>query len=94
VNYLDLLADEYLSKKWERAVYSRERGGAVDYPVWQMVDFDSVRKISNASPVGIGIGVCDYNHLVASVYQFLRSRLEVCFVLKETSRPPASTNKR
>jgi hypothetical protein len=45
---LDLLTDEYLSQQWERAEDCRESRASVDDPVWEVVDFDPVREISNA----------------------------------------------
>jgi hypothetical protein len=42
--------------------------------VWQMVDLDTVREVADPSPRWIVVGMSDYDHLMASVYQFLSYR--------------------
>lgn len=48
VNNLDLFANKDLSEQRERTEHCWERGAPVDDPVWQMVDFDAIRKIPHA----------------------------------------------
>lgn len=45
---LDLLPDEDLSEQRKGAEDRRESRGPIDYPVWQMVDFEAVCKVPYA----------------------------------------------
>jgi hypothetical protein len=68
---LDLLTDKDLSQNREGAEYSRKSRASINDPVWQMVDLYAIRKIPDACPRWRIVGMGDYNHAVATVYQFL-----------------------
>src|ERR1700712_4285772 len=73
MNDINPFADEDLTQDRERAEHCRKCGGAVDYPVRQMVDFEAaICKIADAcTGCRRGIGVSDYDYAVAAVYEFL-----------------------
>jgi len=68
---LYLLTDEDLSQDWKGAEHSREGGTSIHDPMWQMVNFDAIRKVSDACTCWRIIRVGDDDHTMATIDQFL-----------------------
>ena len=78
VHNLDLLPDEDLAEDGEAGEHCREGRAAVHDPVRDVIDFDAVGQVADASASGIGgvvrrsVGMGDDDHLVAAVDEFLQ----------------------
>lgn len=71
VHNLDLLTNENLAQQWKRAEDGRESGRAVNHPMREMVDLDTVRQIAYATAARIVVGMCDDDDIMATVDEFL-----------------------
>jgi hypothetical protein len=67
---LDLLSYDDVPKDGEERKDGRERSFAVDDEEWNVVDLETVGKVSNARPPSIRMGY--YDHFVATVDEFLK----------------------
>jgi hypothetical protein len=69
VHNLNLLADADVAKDGEEGEDGREGGFAVDDPEGDVVDLEAVCEVPHTGATGIG--VCDDDHLVATIDEFL-----------------------
>lgn len=73
---LYLLANENLPQSWEGAEDCGEGCRAIDHPVWKMVHFEAIGKVSDAIPAGVAVvlrgtvRVSDDDDSVTSVDKF------------------------
>jgi len=81
MNYLNLLANDNISEYRKEREDSRKGRFAVDNKERDMVDFQAISEISDASAAGVGMGY--YDDFVSAVDEFLLILVSVCGWLRE-----------
>jgi hypothetical protein len=71
----NLFANDYVSKNWEKGKDGRKGGGEVDYKKWDVIDFESVCEIADASTSLVCVGDDDY--FVTSIDELARKLVDV-----------------
>lgn len=77
MNNLDLLPNDNVSKDWEKGEDGRKGCGAIDDQEGNMVDFETIRKISHSSSTFVC--VCNHHDFVSSINEFCGELVNVTF---------------
>ena len=75
MHYLDLFSDDDVAKDWKEGEDSRHCGLAVDDQEGDMVDLETIGKVSDPSPTGVSM--CDNDYFVTAIDQLGRQLVYV-----------------
>lgn len=78
----DLFPNNNVSKDREKREDCRHCRLAVDNPKWNVVDFEAIREIMNASPAFVSMR--DHDNFVTSINEFLLSCQFACTIGRAT----------
>ena len=77
MNNLDLFPNDNVSEDGEKGEDRREGRCAVDDKEWNMVDFETIREVSNAG--SSIVGVCNHYDFVSAIDEFGGKLVNVAF---------------
>lgn len=77
MNNLDFLPDDDVAKNWKEGKHGRHCGFSIYNKERNMIDFEAIGEISDASAALVGVSY--YDHLVAAIDEFSRELVNVTF---------------